>query len=61
MLDPKVVTLYGLPSEHAQNAVTLWGLLAYELKNQWTTIGAVILIFLFCFSRLYLGVHDLEE
>jgi len=61
MLDPQVGSSYGLPSGHAQIAVTLWGLLAYELKNQWITIGAVILIFLICFSRLYLGVHDLED
>ena len=34
MLDPKVGTSYGWPSGHSQIAVTLWGLLAYELKNK---------------------------
>ena len=35
MLDPKVGTSYGWPSGHSQIAVTLWCLLAYELKNKW--------------------------
>ena len=34
MLDPKVGTSYGWPSGHAQIAVTLWGLIAYELKDK---------------------------
>jgi glycerophosphoryl diester phosphodiesterase len=61
MLDPKVGTSYGLPSGHAQIAVTLWGLLAYELKDKWISLGALVLILLVCFSRLYLGVHDIED
>ena len=61
MLDPKVGTSYGWPSGHAQIAVTLWGLLAYELKEKWATIGATLLILLIAFSRMYLGVHDLGD
>ena len=61
MLDPKVGTSYGWPSGHAQIAVTLWGLIAYELKDKRVTIGAGILIFLIAFSRMYLGVHDLGD
>ena len=61
MLDPKVGTSYGWPSGHAQIAVTLWGLLAYELKNKWITIGALTLIALIAFSRMYLGVHDFGD
>ena len=61
MLDPKVGSSYGWPSGHAQIAVTLWGLLAYELKNKWITIGALTLIALIAFSRMYLGVHDLGD
>ena len=34
MLDEGTGTSYGWPSGHAQIAVTLWGLLAYELKNK---------------------------
>ena len=47
MLDPKVGTSYGLPSGHAQIAVTLWGLLAYELKNIYLHVGSTNAI---CFS-----------
>ncbi|MDA9636096.1 phosphatase PAP2 family protein [SAR86 cluster bacterium] len=61
MLDPKVGTSYGWPSGHAQIAVTLWGLLAYELKNKWISIGAGTLILLISFSRMYLGVHDFGD
>jgi hypothetical protein len=61
MLDPKVGTSYGWPSGHSQIAVTLWGLLAYELKNKWATVGAIIIIILIALSRMYLGVHDLGD
>lgn len=61
MLDPKVGTTYGWPSGHSQIAVTLWGLLAYELKKKWITIGAILIIILIAFSRIYLGVHDFGD
>ena len=61
MLDPKVRTTYGWPSGHSQIAVTLWGLLAYELKNKWITVGAISTIILIAFSRMYLGVHDFGD
>ena len=61
MLDPKVGTTYGWPSGHSQIAVTLWGLLAYELKNKWITVGAISTILLIAFSRMYLGVHDFGD
>ena len=61
MLDPKIGTTYGWPSGHSQIAVTLWGLLAYELKNKWITVGAISTIILIAFSRMYLGVHDLGD
>ena len=61
MLDPKVGTTYGWPSGHSQIAVTLWGLLAYELKNKWITFGAISTIILIAFSRMYLGVHDFGD
>ena len=61
MLDPKVGTTYGWPSGHSQIAVTLWGLLAYELKNKWIAVGAISTIILIAFSRMYLGVHDFGD
>ena len=61
MLDGGIGTSYGWPSGHAQIAVTLWGLLAYELKNKFISIGAITFILLVAFSRMYLGVHDLGD
>ncbi len=61
MLDGGIGTSYGWPSGHAQIAVTLWGLLAYELKNKWISFGAIAFILLVAFSRMYLGVHDLGD
>ena len=61
MLDPRTGTSYGWPSGHAQIAVTLWCLLAYELKNKFISLGAIIFILLVAFSRMYLGVHDLGD
>jgi glycerophosphoryl diester phosphodiesterase len=61
MLDEGTGTSYGWPSGHAQIAVTLWGLLAYEIKNKFISIGAITFILLVAFSRMYLGVHDLGD
>lgn len=64
-LDPQVQKAadvsFGLPSGHAEHAVTIWGSIAYflskSLKRAWPWIVAVVLILLISLSRLYLGVH----
>ena len=61
MLDEGTGMSYGWPSGHAQIAVTLWGLLAYELKNKFVTLSAIVFISLVSFSRMYLGVHDFGD
>jgi membrane-associated phospholipid phosphatase len=48
---------FGLPSGHAQNAATLWGLLAALISKWWVTILTGIVIFMIGFSRIFLGVH----
>jgi membrane-associated phospholipid phosphatase len=48
---------FGVPSGHAQQAVVLWGLLAFWVKRGWAYAGAVLLVVLIGVSRLYLGVH----
>ncbi|MEQ8350584.1 MAG: phosphatase PAP2 family protein [Leptospiraceae bacterium] len=50
---------YGIPSGHSQNALTIWGYLAFALRSsgKWIFAAAFLLISLICFSRLVLGVH----
>jgi len=52
---------FGMPSGHAMNATSVWGLLAASLKKKSITIAAVLLIFLIGISRIYLGVHFLSD
>jgi|TARA_B100000614_G_scaffold198723_1_gene179899 glycerophosphoryl diester phosphodiesterase len=52
---------YGLPSGHAQVAVAMWFWLAYEIRRPWAWAAAFIIAAGVCLSRLYLGVHDVED
>ncbi len=60
--DPSVKSLaeetsFGIPSNHAQSATVIWGILAAYLRKWWGWLVAGMLIFLIGFSRMYLGVH----
>jgi len=48
---------FGIPSGHAQNAVSVWGIIASRIRRPWAWSAAAILAFLIGFSRWYLGVH----
>ena len=48
---------FSLPSGHAQNAVSVLGLIAAKVRNKAVTIGCIALILLIGISRIYLGVH----
>jgi membrane-associated phospholipid phosphatase len=50
-------TSFGLPSNHAQNAVVVWGLFAAYIRKWWGVLVAASLCLLIGISRLYLGVH----
>ncbi len=67
-------TSYGLPSGHAQNATSVWGLLASvfgkhpertlsvskrQSKGAW--VAAIVIIGLISFSRIFLGVHFITD
>ncbi|MGB3713421.1 MAG: phosphatase PAP2 family protein [Candidatus Promineifilaceae bacterium] len=52
---------YGVPSGHAQTATVLYLYLAAWFKKRWIWVVALTLVFLTCLSRLYLGVHDIED
>ena len=60
-LDPLVGQSYGFPSGHAQIAMVLWFWIAWEARKTWIWISSAILVIGICFSRLYLGVHDVGD
>jgi len=49
-------TSYGLPSGHAQNTLSIWGLIGAAGRS-WLRWAIAILIFLIGLSRIFLAVH----
>jgi glycerophosphoryl diester phosphodiesterase len=60
-LDGRVGDSFGLPSGHAQIAVAMWLWLAYEIRRTWAWIAAILVAIGVAASRIYLGVHDMED
>ena len=61
-IDPRIQvgaaeTSFGLPSGHAQNAASMWGLLAAWARKSWFWLLVLATIFMIGISRVYLGVH----
>ncbi len=59
---------YGFPSGHAQNATCYWGYMANEFKDKPKPMGIPVvpvilsvIIFLVAISRMFYGVHDLQD
>lgn len=52
---------YGVPSGHAQAATVFYGFLAFWFRRAWVWILAILMILLMVLSRVYLGVHDIED
>ncbi len=50
-------TTFGIPSGHAQNAVSVWGMIAAYSKRTWMWVAAIALMFLIGFSRIFLAAH----
>ena len=48
---------FGIPSNHAQTAVGIWGMFAAYSKRVWVWAVALVVVFFIGFSRIYLGVH----
>lgn len=57
----RVIDSFGRPSGHAQGAVVMWLWLAHELKRGWAWPLAIFIAAGVGFSRLYLGVHDIDD
>ena len=60
-LDAEVAESFGMPSGHAQVSGVLWLWLAYEVRRTWMWILSSIIVAMICLSRIYLGVHDVED
>ena len=60
-LDDQVGDTYGLPSGHAQMAVVMWLWLAWALRRGWVWVVCSAIALGVMLSRMYLGVHDLED
>jgi len=52
---------FGMPSGHAMNTSSLFGMFAIGMRKRWITIVSVILIVMVGISRLYLGMHFLSD
>lgn len=52
---------FGIPSGHSMNSAAVWGWMAVEAKKRWSTIVAIVVIFLIGISRLVMGVHFLSD
>ncbi len=52
---------YGLPSGHAQHATSVYLLVAGRLRRNWVWLLAFLGIVVMSLSRLYLGVHFLQD
>jgi len=52
---------FGIPSGHAQNAMSIWGLFTTRIKKNWVLWASGLIIFLIGLSRIYLGVHFLRD
>jgi membrane-associated phospholipid phosphatase len=50
-------TSFGVPSNHVQSAMVIWGMIAAYMRKWWAWLAAILLIVLIGLSRMYLGVH----
>jgi len=60
-LDSEVGKSFGMPSGHAQVSAVLWFWMAYEIRKLWAWVVASVAVIGICCSRIYLGIHDLED
>ncbi len=54
-------TNYSTPSNHAQLSSTMYSWFSLKIKTWWILILSIVLTFLIGISRVYLGVHYLED
>jgi membrane-associated phospholipid phosphatase len=54
-------TSFGFPSGHSTDAVSVWGTVARGFNKRWLTLTLVFIMFMIGLSRIYLGVHFLQD
>ena len=52
---------YGIPSGHTQGSTVFYGMIAIWAGRAWVWLVAIFLLLIMSLTRLYLGVHDLED
>ena len=52
---------YGFPSGHTMLPTVMYTMTAYWAKRNWVTLLAAIAIFFIAFSRIFLGVHFIQD
>lgn len=57
----ETATGYSFPSGHTQSATTVWVSIALWVRRFWVTALVVLIVLAVGFSRLYLGVHYLQD
>ena len=57
----ETATGYSFPSGHTQSAAALFGTLGTQVKRAYTKAMSFLLVILVAFSRLYLGVHTIND
>jgi membrane-associated phospholipid phosphatase len=50
-------TSFGFPSGHAQNSLSIWGLMSVYVKRNWFWALSAAVVLLVGLSRIYLGMH----
>ena len=50
-------TSFGIPSGHAQHAMSVWGMIAVIQKQTWVRVLSIVLIVMIGVSRIFLGTH----
>jgi len=56
-----VESTFGIPSGHAQNSAAIWGMMAAGVNRRWAWVAAFALAFVIGFSRIYLGMHFVQD
>jgi membrane-associated phospholipid phosphatase len=52
---------YGLPSGHVQLTAVIYPFFASWLRRRWVTVFAIFMIIAMTLSRIYLGVHFIQD